>query len=390
MKKLYTSKIIITLIIMTLFTLIYCNLAIATTEQTINVDDNFILETHKILPDTMVTLSGQNINKEVSSIIITCSAEPNKKVKISNFSGDKGEWKASFGPFENKKQPITFTFEVTNKPLTAEENQLVEKNVTIFLDKLSNKIFDQPHEFNDEEDFNAYLDKQITTIQNEDKTLSMTLRKQSLFQLIKTSFMSSLSYEQKQKFINLKQDISSLSAQKKLNKDNTTLQTLIDNKQQELNKTIQELNLQPKLETRIISENTTSQYTDNALISDMKRYSGMDYMLLYIPSEQVVGQFFTISSYGGNIVDPDSFDKNNRWSFSGGISTGNISNTVNSSAYFVGVGYRLDKYFRMTAGPVFVHRINDPTFTWSFSIGLSASLDIIPAIFQGFTEANSK
>jgi hypothetical protein len=104
----------------------------------------------------------------------------------------------------------------------------------------------------------------------------------------------------------------------------------------------------------------TASVIEAALIQDLQKYAGFDAGALYVPRLHELRGFFTVNIYPFgpvNLTPEGSIKSRDRWSLTFGISTGDISGGASDkskihgdNAFVYGVGYRINKYFRFTAG----------------------------------------
>lgn len=106
---------------------------------------------------------------------------------------------------------------------------------------------------------------------------------------------------------------------------------------------------------------THSVPTSSLSTSDLQKYAGIDYAALYVPNSEELRQFVLANIYWGSVDDlPAALNVKERWfqsriSLSVGWCIGDLSNNQNSdidgnNAFALGIGFRLNKYFRLSAG----------------------------------------
>ena len=106
---------------------------------------------------------------------------------------------------------------------------------------------------------------------------------------------------------------------------------------------------------------THSVPTSTLSTSDLQKYAGIDYAALYVPNSEELRQFVLANIYWGSVDDsPAALNVKDRWfqsrfSLSVGWCVGDLSNNQNSdidgnNAFAFGIGFRLNKYFRLSAG----------------------------------------
>jgi hypothetical protein len=96
-------------------------------------------------------------------------------------------------------------------------------------------------------------------------------------------------------------------------------------------------------------------------VKDFEKYAGLDYGAVYIPAIGELRHFALISTYWGS-VENNPAPVTGRWqwaqqrvSFTAGLSVGDISGvsnpkTTGENAFGYGLGLRINKYFRISAG----------------------------------------
>lgn len=105
------------------------------------------------------------------------------------------------------------------------------------------------------------------------------------------------------------------------------------------------------------SATVSTELSVPAQVQDLQRYAGIDIAALYAPVIDELRQFILVSIYFGPVDDSPSpsFWKAGRWSLSVGMETGDLGGggdavIKDGKAYAVGLGFRLNKYFRLGAG----------------------------------------
>ena len=91
--------------------------------------------------------------------------------------------------------------------------------------------------------------------------------------------------------------------------------------------------------------------------TDLEKYAGFDVGALYVPRIEELRSFFTINVYpfGPVELNPAGLTLPQRISLTAGVSIGDISGRTNSrikgeNAFVYGLGFRLNKYFRISCG----------------------------------------
>ena len=134
------------------------------------------------------------------------------------------------------------------------------------------------------------------------------------------------------------------------------------------------LTLKDELRNRVAAEiEASNEETRAAEMKDFEKFAGLDYGAIYIPRMQALRHFATINIYFGQVEDKPVNAKvlanantgrtktdimeslRQRISLTFGMSIGDISSQEDSAikddnAFLYGMGFRLNKYFRITAG----------------------------------------
>jgi len=131
---------------------------------------------------------------------------------------------------------------------------------------------------------------------------------------------------------------------------------------------------------------TTIEITTTAIVSDIMKYAGIDYGVVLAPPIDELRQFLLISVYWGPVDDsPPKFNSGwrryvqNRLSLTVGYDLGDLSGNSNSeildkNSYSIGVGYRFNKYVRLSLGTLF-YRSSDSNELRNVGYG-SVSIDL--------------
>jgi hypothetical protein len=138
----------------------------------------------------------------------------------------------------------------------------------------------------------------------------------------------------------------------------------------------------------------------SSVTTDVAKYAGFDVGAIYIPRMNELRQFLVANIYPFGPVDLDTngvalMSMRSRFSISLGASLGDLSSNAKSrvrseNAFVYGVGYRLNKYFRVSVGGA-VYRdsgpgngflktsgsLITPTVRWETAIGNPAPRPIL-------------
>jgi hypothetical protein len=159
-----------------------------------------------------------------------------------------------------------------------------------------------------------------------------------------------------------------------------------------------------KLYTSLCHDGVIANYTTMAQgkdipsqIDEYKKYFGVDVGALYMPSKDELRGFFTVNVYFGKVSDnPPNTDKSTkaggyleclrqRLSLTFGVSMGDISGRTSSdvkgnNAFICGLGFRVNKYVRITSG-MYMYRSNtDDSLRPEFFVGPSIDFTAFDAI----------
>lgn len=156
--------------------------------------------------------------------------------------------------------------------------------------------------------------------------------------------------------------------------------------------------LRVELRNLIVAQIEASNEESKAVeIKDFEKFAGVDYGAIYIPRMQALRHFATVNIYFGKVEDspvnartaPTSANETpgrdyweslrQRVSLTFGMSLGDISSQENSdikadNAFLYGVGFRLNKYFRITAGGAAFRDKRNDGIRHGFMIGPSVDL----------------
>ena len=140
----------------------------------------------------------------------------------------------------------------------------------------------------------------------------------------------------------------------------------------------------------------TAQFEETVDTTDLEKYAGFDVGVLYTPRVDELRQYFMIHIYPTGTVELEPGKirggrVRNRLSIAVGVSFGDVSSNENSrvkeeNAFVYGVGCRLNKYFRVTAGGM-VFRSSGATqcsLCNEFFVGPSIDLTALPGLRQIF------
>ncbi len=151
----------------------------------------------------------------------------------------------------------------------------------------------------------------------------------------------------------------------------------------------------------VVEFEVSSDLTALAEVKDFEKYAGLDYGAVYLPRVDALRQFFTINVYFGAVEDrplgvtgPAEWFRQ-RLSLTFGMSVGDLSSQASSkikgdNAFLYGLGFRLNKYFRITAGAAaFRDRRND-RLSHGFMVGPSIDLTAFRYIRTIFGKESSR
>lgn len=127
----------------------------------------------------------------------------------------------------------------------------------------------------------------------------------------------------------------------------------------------------------------------SALVQDLQRYAGLDIGTLYSPGAEELRSFMLVNIYFGAVDDKPLPLSTNQWlrtlqtraSLTVGYDLGDMSDNQDSdidgdNAYALGLGFRLNKYFRLSGGKMYYRskdsgRIEDDGFA-AISLDITA------------------
>lgn len=132
--------------------------------------------------------------------------------------------------------------------------------------------------------------------------------------------------------------------------------------------------------------------------SDLEKYAGFDVGAIYVPRIDELRQFFTVNVYPFGPVELGATGLlkggiRSRLSLAFGMSLGDFSSRQssrisNENVFLYGIGYRLNKYFRVSAGAA-VYREASPRSGLLQEVFVGPSIDItaLPGLRQVFARA---
>ena len=135
--------------------------------------------------------------------------------------------------------------------------------------------------------------------------------------------------------------------------------------------------------------------------TDFDKYAGVDVGAVYVPRINELRQFFMVNVYpwGPVVLDSNGLMMRNwkqRTALAFGVSLGDLSSNANSrvkkeNAFVYGLSYRINKYFRITAGGV-LYRESAPgsRLLNEFAFGPSIDITALPGLKQVFASASGK
>ena len=128
-----------------------------------------------------------------------------------------------------------------------------------------------------------------------------------------------------------------------------------------------------------------------AEVRDIESYAGFDIALIGVPRIGILESYFTINSYLKKVeYDTDSKYIFDNFSISGGICL-NKPNNISSdgSLYYIGLGYRMNKFFRFTLGTSFYKKEDESRFVFETASGFSINFRQIGEILKIFNGVSS-
>jgi hypothetical protein len=167
------------------------------------------------------------------------------------------------------------------------------------------------------------------------------------------------------------------------------------------------------IKTVVAEYEISSELTALADIKDFEKYAGLDYGAVYIPRVEALRQFFTINIYLGAVEDKPTgmtevVDENGnkkkssraewlrqRFSLTFGMSIGDISSQDSSkikgdNVFLYGIGFRLNKYFRLTTGAAVFRDARNDRLSHGLMLGPSVDLTAFRYIRGLFGKASSR
>ena len=132
---------------------------------------------------------------------------------------------------------------------------------------------------------------------------------------------------------------------------------------------------------QLISEYSSS-FESSVTISDLEYYAGFD-IGYFIVSDQNVYPFFTVNIYPHKVeINKDPQGLWERLSLSGGIAIKSADIPSNGMVYMLGLGFRMNKLFRITAGTAFYQDITTKKIKGEYTAGLSLNFRYITDLLQ--------
>jgi len=142
------------------------------------------------------------------------------------------------------------------------------------------------------------------------------------------------------------------------------------------------------------------QMQTNTVTSDFAKYAGFDVGAIDIPKINELRQFLIVNIYPFGPVDLDTnnvalVDWRSRFSLALGASVGDLSSNSKSSikgnsAFIYGVGYRLNKYFRLSFGGAVYRDASTNKLLNEAFVGPSVDITALPGLKQIFASATGK
>jgi hypothetical protein len=181
-------------------------------------------------------------------------------------------------------------------------------------------------------------------------------------------------------------DKSDLESQKKEKLKNILLDLNVrQNDLRNINEELDELinDITDKVSLKIDESAQIAQTT--AEVSDLEYYAGFDVAELIVPNEAVVSSFFTINIYTKRMevdLSPKSFL--DRFSLTTGIGLTTSGIKSDGPVYYLGAGYRFNRYFRITAGGTFFKKVNKQKFKCDLTLGFSLNFRLFGDLLKIF------
>jgi len=140
------------------------------------------------------------------------------------------------------------------------------------------------------------------------------------------------------------------------------------------------------------------QLSQSSTTQDVNKYAGFDVGALYAPRISELREFNMVHIYPWGPVELDTSGKipfTNRWSLALGASIGDLSSNGKSrvksdKAFVYGVGFRINKYFRVTAGGMLYRDTVGNRLLNEGFIGPSVDITAFSALKQIFASSSSK
>ena len=126
-----------------------------------------------------------------------------------------------------------------------------------------------------------------------------------------------------------------------------------------------------------------------AEVSDLEYYAGFDVGALAVSDFGVV-PFFTVNMYIKRVeIDKDPRRVDEACSLSAGIALKTSDIPTDGVTYYVGVGYRLNKLFRITLGSSLYKTVDTKKLVGKASIGLSLDFRYVADLLKIFSGASA-
>jgi hypothetical protein len=134
---------------------------------------------------------------------------------------------------------------------------------------------------------------------------------------------------------------------------------------------------------------------EEAGVQDFQKYAGVDAGAIYIPSVKSLMSYVTFNIYFGSVDETPPHATGvaqflqQRFSLTLGVAVGDLSGQANSqikgsNAFLFGLGFRLNKYFRLTAGDAVFRNKVDDKINHGFFVGPSVDISALPNIRNVF------
>jgi hypothetical protein len=136
-----------------------------------------------------------------------------------------------------------------------------------------------------------------------------------------------------------------------------------------------------------------TQLTDTA---DLNKYAGFDAGAIYVPRINELREFYMVHIYPFGPVELDTsggVPLKARWSIALGASIGDLSGNASSrvksdKAFVYGVGFRINKYFRISAGAMLYRDAKGNGLLNEAFIGPSIDISALPGLKQVFSSSS--